>query len=117
MDALTSLLDELKKSGAAQGHFLGFLHIVIGRKITQKKGGKVISAGVTWRELSTRLQKVRWPAEAARELGLDPDTLPPRDRERYWYSAITRAQVHTPEAQAAGDKFAAVLKKRGYEVT
>jgi hypothetical protein len=116
MDALTSLLDDLKKSGAAQGHFLGFLQVVIGRKITQKKGGKLVSAGVTWRELANRLQKVRWPADAVREFGLDPESLPPRDRERYWYTAITRAQVHTDEAKQAGDRFVTVLKKRGFEV-
>jgi hypothetical protein len=116
MDALTSLLDDLKKSGAAQGNFLGFLQVVIGRRIAQKKGGKVVSAGVTWRDLANRLQKVRWPADAVRELGLDPESLPPRDRERYWYSAITRAQVHTDEAKQAGDRFVAVLKKRGFEV-
>jgi hypothetical protein len=115
MDTLADLLHELKQSGLAKGHFLGFLHVIIGRRLT-KKNGTVITSGVTWRELAQQLKKARWEPDAVKELGLNPDDLPPRDRERYWYTAIIRAHVDSPEAQAAGDKFAAVLKRKGYEV-
>ncbi|MCI0682263.1 MAG: hypothetical protein L0Y71_09175 [Gemmataceae bacterium] len=115
MDALAELLQELKQSGLTKGHFLGFLHVVIGRRIA-KKDGTQICAGITWRELAAQLKKLRWNTDAVEELNLNPDDLPPRDRERFWYSAIVRARVDSAEAATAGDKFAAALKKKGYDV-
>ena len=115
MDALAELLHELKQSGITHGHFLGFLHVIIGRRIAKKDGASIV-AGVTWRELAAQLKKQRWNTDAVKELNLDPDDLPPRDRERFWYTAIIRARVASAEAQAAGDKFASLLKKKGYDV-
>jgi hypothetical protein len=115
MDALTALLTELKQGAQTQGHFLGMLNVLIGRRVT-RKDDTLVSAGVSWRELANLLKKLRWDPDAAAELNLKADELPPRDRERYWYSAIVRARVDTPEAQAAGDRFAAMLKKKGYKV-
>jgi hypothetical protein len=114
MDALSTLLDVLKNDGQIQGNFLGFLNVLIGRTITRDK--VIVAKGLTWRELAGWLKKVRWDPEAVRELGLDPDDLPPRDRQRYWYAAIAHAKVDGPAAQKAGDKFAAVLGGLGYEV-
>jgi hypothetical protein len=62
------------------------------------------------------LKKRRWDPEAVRELGLNPDDLPPRDRQRYWYSAIMQAKVDGPAATAAGDRFATILHGLGYAV-
>lgn len=115
MDALAELLQELKQNGLTKGHFLGFLHVVIGRRVA-KKDGALVCAGVTWRELATQLKKLRWNTDAVEELGLNQDDLPPRDRERFWYAAIVRAHVDSAAAAAAGDKFAAALRKKGYEV-
>ncbi len=115
MDALSALLEVLKHGGQVDGHFAGFLHVLIGRKIT--KDGAAISAGMSWRQLAIWLKKVRWNPEAVRELGLDPDELPPRDRQRFWYSAIMRANVDSPGASAAGDRFAHVLRELGYVVS
>lgn len=115
MDPLTELLTELKRAGLPQGQVQGFLHVIIGRQI-KKKDGAPVSSGVTWRELANLLKKLRWDTEAVAELGIKPEDLPPRDRERFWYSAIVRARVDSEEARAAGDKFAAWLKKKGYEV-
>jgi hypothetical protein len=116
MDALSTLFDELKKSGQTQGNFLGFLHVLIGRTITRKSDGTVANKGFTWREMAAWLKKVRWDTEAVRELGLNPDDLPPRDRQRFWYSAIMQAKVDTPAANKAGDRFAEVLRGLGYDV-
>src|SRR3954451_22828838 len=115
MDAVSTFLDRLKKQGMAEGHFLGLLNVLIGRRITDKDGA-VVSRGATWRELSSQLKRLRWDPEQVRELGIDPNELPPRDRQRYWYTAISRARVDSAEAQAAGDRFAAVLHKHGYNV-
>jgi len=117
MDALSALFDAMKKSGQLQGNFLGFLQALIGRKITRRSDGVIVSHGVTWRELSVWLKKVRWDPEAVREIGVDPDTLPMRDRQRYWYSAITQAKVDSNAAKQAGDRFAEVLRSLGYDVS
>lgn len=115
MDAVREFLDDVQSHGFAQGNLLGLLHVCIGRRI-EKVGGTLVSAGVTWRDLAALLKKLRWPKEAVRELGLDPDALPPRDRQRYWYMAISQARVDSPAAVQAGDRLAVALRKAGYQV-
>ncbi len=115
MDPLPTLLDVLKKKGLTRGHFLGFLHVLIGRRVTQSDG-TVVSRGLAWREVAALLKKHRWDPEAAREIGQDPDALPPRDRQRFWYSVIAQSHVDSAAASQAGDRFAEVLKTSGYEV-
>lgn len=115
MDRLRELLNHLKEESLAEGHFLGLLHVLIGRKITCADA-TVVSVGVSWRDLAALLKRVRWDREAARELGLDPAALPPRDRARFWYTVVSRAGVDSPTAVAAGDRFATVLRAAGYEV-
>jgi hypothetical protein len=115
MDALNAFFELLKKKGLAQGNLLGFLHVLIGRRIANSKG-ESLSTGMTWRDLSNWLKKTRWDIEAVREFGLNPDDLPPRDRQRFWYLAIARANIDSPQGKEAGDEFAAVLRKHGYRV-
>ena len=116
MDALSKLLDDIKKSGQSTGNVRGFFHVLIGRTITRASDKLVVSKGIPWREMAAWLKKVRWDPEAVRELGLDPDDLPPRDRQRYWYTAIMQAKVDSAAAVAAGDRFADILRGLGYEV-
>jgi hypothetical protein len=115
MDGLREFLTNLKRHGYAEGNFLGLLNVLIGRRV-QLVAGAVVSTGLTWRQLAEMLKRMRWDKEAVRELGLDPATLPPRDRQRYWYLAIGQARVDSPEAEKAGDRLAAVLRAAGYEV-
>ena len=115
MDGIHRFLDVLKKGRLAQGNFLGLLHVLIGRRIETAQG-EVVTTGLTWRNLAAELKKVRWDKEAARELGLDPKDLPPRDRERFWYGVIARAGVDTPKAAVAGERMAEVLRAAGYRV-
>jgi hypothetical protein len=115
MDALSTFLEEMKNSEHTRGHFLGFLNVLIGRRIELK--GAVVARGLTWRELAGSLKKMRWDPEAVRELGVDPKDLPPRDRQRFWYTAIMQARVDSPEAVKAGNRFAEVLSRLGYEVS
>jgi hypothetical protein len=51
-----------------------------------------------------------------RELGVDPDSLPPRDRQRFWFQAIAAAQVGSDAAATSADRLAQILKKAGYVV-
>jgi hypothetical protein len=116
MSALYDFLDETKRTGRATGSLLGLLHVLIGRRLA-RADGTVISVGLTWREVASALKKVRWEKSAVRELGLEPATLPPRDRQRYWYTAIARAHVDSAPAVEAGNRLAAVLQAAGYVVS
>jgi hypothetical protein len=115
MDRLHEFLEAVRRHGVAQGNLRGLFHVLIGRRISLPDG-TVVSGGKTWRELAGVLKKERWDREAVRDLGLDPAKLPPRDREKFWYTAIAQAGVAAPAASAAGDQLAAVLLPLGYVV-
>lgn len=115
MDALREFLDDLRRQGLADFRFLGLLHLLIGHRIS-RADGTVIATGLTWRELAAQLKRVRWDREAVRQLGLDPDQLPPRDRERFWYTAISRAGVDSEQARHQAEELAARLTAIGYTV-
>jgi hypothetical protein len=105
MDGAREFLEQLRQHQLVKGLFRGLLHVLIGRKVS-RADGTVLSAGLTWRQLAELLRQLRWDREYVRELGLDPDALPPRDRQRYWYSAIVAAGVDTPQANDEADKLA-----------
>jgi len=115
MDALREFLDDLKEHQYAQGNLLGLLQLLIGRRVS-KADGAVISTGFTWRDLANLLKKYRWDTGGIHELGVDPEDLPPRDRQRFWYAVIVRARVDSAEAALAGDKLAEILREHGYIV-
>ena len=115
MDGLSDFLGDVQKNQQASGHFLGLLHILIGRSI-QSADGKVISSGITWRDAANLLKHLRWDIEAVRDFGLDPATLPPRDRQRFWYQAIALAEVASAKAVQSGNTLAPILKKAGYVI-
>jgi hypothetical protein len=115
MDSLRELLDTVRERDVVQGRFRGLLHILVGRRIT-RADGTLISAGMTWRDAATLLKRLRWDRETVRELGLDPATLPPRDRERFWYTAIARAGIDTPQASTDADQLVPLLKDLDYIV-
>jgi hypothetical protein len=115
MDGLCEFLSDLQRHGIARGNFLGLLNVLIGRRI-ETADGTVISNGVPWRTLAQALKRVRWDKEAVGELGLVPATLPPRDRQRYWYLAIAHAHVDSEAAAQAGEQLAETLRSAGYKV-
>jgi hypothetical protein len=115
MDGLREFLGDLRRHGYAQGNFLGLLQVLLSRRIHTPQG-TLISNGLTWRALADWLKRVRWDKEAAREVGIDPATLPPRDRLRYWYLAIAQAGVDSAAAARAGQRLAEVLRMAGYQV-
>jgi hypothetical protein len=113
MDGVREFLDAVRHHQLVKGHFRGLLYLAIGRTIT-RRDGTVLSRGVTWRELAEVLKLLRWDRELVRELGLNPDDLPPRDRQRFWYSAITAARIDSNEARAEADKLVPLVAKLGY---
>ena len=115
MDRLRRLLETLQEQGTARGNLRGLLHLLIGRRLTLPDG-TVVSGGLTWRQAAALLKRVRWDREAVREFGLDPEALPPRDRQRFWYTAISQAGVDTPAAAAAAERLIRALGTLGYVV-
>jgi hypothetical protein len=115
MEGIRDLLETARANGLVAGRFRGLLHIAIGRTVTKPDGTR-LSAGLTWREIATLLKNLRFDPELGRELGADPDTLSPRDRERYWYAVIALARVDGPEARAEADKLVGPLKDHGYVI-
>lgn len=115
MDARVEFLKQVEDQGLARGQFLGLLHLLIGRRIA-KADGSVVSSGMTWREAAALLKKVRWDKNAVHELGIEANSLPMRDRERYWYLTISQVGVDSSEARQAGDALVKELNKAGYEI-
>jgi hypothetical protein len=115
MDSLRELLEAVRERDIAQGHLRGLLHILVGRRIS-REDGTVVSSGTTWRELSALLKRLRWDREVVRELGIAPSELAPRDRERFWYTAISRGGVDAPEASADADQLIKPLADLGFVV-
>jgi hypothetical protein len=115
MDRVGEFLNVVRRQAKTPDAFLGLLHTLIGRKVTHSDGSPV-TAGLTWREAAALLKRVRWDKEAVCELGLEPDDLPPRDRQRYWYTAIAQAGVDSDRAAQAADRLAQQLLAAGYVV-
>ena len=115
MDRLAALLELVRDRGLVAGHFRGLCHVVIGRRVTGV-AGEPVSAGVTWRELSALLRDLRFDKNLVTEVGANPDDLAPRDRQRYWYSAIALARPDSVEARVQADALIAALAQLGYAV-
>jgi hypothetical protein len=116
MDVLREFLEDLKRQNLAEGCLLGLLHSLIARRI-EKPDGTLVAGGMTWREVATGFKRVRWEKKSVAELGLDPGSLPPRDRQRFWYLAIAQARVDSEQAVRAGELFAERLRQAGYTVS
>lgn len=115
MEGLREFLDVVRRHQLVKGHLRALLHVAVGREI-RRVDGTLLSKGVTWRELAELLRQLRWDKELVRELGLDPDALAPRDRQRYWYQAINAAALNAPECVVLGNDFARMMATLGYVV-
>ena len=115
MDSLRELLEAVRERDVVPGRFRGLLHILVGRRIT-RADGTLVASGMTWRDVAALLKRLRWDRDAVRELGIDPAELAPRDRERFWYTAIARAAIDSPEATAAADQLVPALEELGFVV-
>jgi len=115
MEGLREFLEKVRQSHLVRGHFRALLHVAIGRRIA-RADGTLLSSGVTWRQLAELFRIIRWDKELVRELGLNPDDLPPRDRQRYWYAAIVAAHVDARDARALGDAYAKLLASHGFVI-
>jgi hypothetical protein len=113
MEGIKEFLRDVEEGGHVKGHVRGLLHLLVGRRIS-RPDGTVVSSGLTWRIVAAELKQRRWDPELVRELGLDPEALAPRDRQRFWYSAIVAAHVASPQASQAADALAPLLANLGY---
>ena len=115
MEGTKMVLQLAREHGLVAGHLRGLFHIAIGRKLTAADG-TVLSTGMSWRDLSQLLKSLKFDREIIRELGADPDVLAPKDRERFWYSAIALAKVESAEARREAEELTVSLKKLGIQV-
>jgi hypothetical protein len=115
MDAVTELLETIRAKNLAHGSFRGFLHVLIGRRVSGP-AGELVSSGMTFRDVAALLKKLRWEPNDVKELGIDPDSLPPRDRQRYWFMAICQAHVDGEAASVEAERFTSALQAVGYKV-
>jgi hypothetical protein len=115
MDGVRELFEAAREKNLVAGRFRGLLHIAIGRTVARPDGTK-LSAGLTWREVAALLKLLRYDTELGREAGADPETLSPRDRERYWYAVIALARVDGAEALAEAEALIGPLKSLGFVV-
>ena len=115
MDGLREFLEAVRHHGLVAGNLRGLFHVAIGRRVS-RADGTVLSTGVTWRELANLLKGMRFDKELVAEVGADPEELSPRDRQRFWYSAITLARPDSPGARAEADRLAATVKPLGFVI-
>ena len=115
MEGLREFLEKVRQNHLARGHFRALLHVAIGRRLSHSDG-TVLSNGVTWRQLSELLRLMRWDKEMVRELGLNPDDLPPRAGQGSWYAAMGAARGDARDAREAGDAYAKLLSQLGFVV-
>lgn len=115
MEATHEFLETLRERGLVQGRLRGVFHVLIGRRVT-RADGTLVSTGVTWRELAAALKNLRWDKELVREVGVDPDTVAPRDRQRLWYAAIAAAAVDGEAARKEAEALILRLGDVGYQV-
>jgi hypothetical protein len=113
MEGLQEFLRAVHQHGLVAGHLRGLFHIAIGRRVT-RADGTLVSAGVTWRELANLLKDLKYEKELVAEVGGNPEELSPRDRLRFWYSAIALARPDSAEARAQAEALAAAVKPLGY---
>ena len=113
MDGPRPVLEVVRDRKLAIGRLRGFFHLLIGRTLS-RDDGTVLSTGVSWRELSHWLKLLKFDRELVRELDADPDTLSPKDREKFWYAAIAMAKVDSPRARLEADELAGLLVPLGF---
>ncbi len=115
MESLRELLEAVRDRAAVRKRSRGLLHILVGRRIA-RSDGTLVSSGMSWRDLAALLKKMRWDRDAVSQWGIDPAELPPRDRERFWYAAIARASLDSPQAVAEAEQLLPILEQLGYSV-
>ena len=109
------VLELIRDRKLASGRLRGVFHLVIARKLT-RTDGTLLSTGVTWRELSQLLKSLKFDRELVKELGTDPDLLAPKDREKFWYAAISLAKVDSPQARREAEELLELLNPLGIVV-
>ncbi|MFM7113062.1 MAG: hypothetical protein ACKO26_18140 [Planctomycetota bacterium] len=115
MDAIRTMLARVRSPGFPNDHFPGLLHLLIGKTLVDLDGN-VVSRGYSWRECANMLKTARIDPELARTLDLNPDDLPPRDREKFWYVALTRFPVASEKAKTCAAALVPWMAKAGIKV-
>jgi hypothetical protein len=116
MSGTLQLLNLLVEHQLAKGLLRGVLHICIGRTVVRTTDDAVLCTGVSWRELAALLKDSKFDRTLAVEVGADPETLHPKEREKFWYAVIGLAKVDSTAARDEADKLAKKLAAHGLGV-
>jgi hypothetical protein len=116
MSGTTQLLNLLVEHQLAKGLLRGALHIAIGRTVVRTADDTVLCNGVSWRDLAVLLKDSKFDRTLGKEVGADPDTLHPKEREKFWYAVIGLAKVDSTAARDEADKLAKKLAAHGLGV-
>ncbi len=116
MSGTLQFLNVLVEHQLAKGLLRGALHVVIGRTVVRTADSTVLCAGISWRELALLLKKSNFDRNLARDFGADPDTLHPKDREKFWYSVIGMARVDSTAAREEADTLAKLIVPYGLHI-
>ena len=107
MDALSTLLESLKKGGQTEGHFRGFLHVLIGRKITRHTDKTIVriavDRGISERTINRWRDRDGWARRSDRVRDVPPAT---RLLEETTALLVARSAAAAADA-TAGEKDAA----------
>lgn len=115
MDRLSQFILDIRRNVLRPGQFRGLLNVLVGRRV-DAADGTLISNGQTWRTVAALLKKHRFDKKLAMELDIDVKSLPPRQRDRYWYAAIGQGAIDSAAARAQGDQIAIAAKALGYTI-
>ncbi len=115
MEGIQLVLETIRERGFANNRLPGVFHLALGRRVSAADG-TILSIGVTWRQLATLLKNLKYDKSLIREVGADPDTLWPRDREKMWFSVIPLARVESTAARQMADEIAVMLAPLGFIV-
>lgn len=112
MEGVQTVLEVIREHHLAKGRLRGVLHLLIGKSLAAADG-TLLTSGLTWRQLAAALRTARFDKKLAAEVGADPETLSPRDRERFWYAVIGLAHVESAEAILEAEQVLKALKSHG----
>jgi beta-phosphoglucomutase-like phosphatase (HAD superfamily) len=112
MDGVVQLLELARQQGWQRTHLRGLWHLAIGRALHDAQG-RLLSPGSTWRELANILKQLKYDRDLVLTLGLDPESLLAKDRDKFWYYAIAATKLDTPEARQQADELKAQLAPLG----
>ncbi|QVL33032.1 hypothetical protein KIH39_03700 [Telmatocola sphagniphila] len=114
MEGLREFLEFVREKHLAKDNLPGILVIAIGCRI--RRADRVLSEGSNWRVLAELLRQIRWDRHQVTELGQEVKDLPPKDRTKFWYVSISKADLTSVAARENAVRLANQLAEYGFQI-